>query len=290
MGHGHFNRVPQSKLWADLMIRLAPGAGKPCRLICPAVGLMCIILVSILAPLLSAADPMATDITRANLPPTPGQLCGTDAFGRDVWSRTLYGGRRTLSMALFSTIIAIVPGLCVGLVAGYRGGTLDRLLMGLMDTLLAFPNLLLAMALVAVGGGGPQQITLAVGLAGLPAYARVARAAVLEARPALYVVAARSVGVQWTRIMARHILPNIMGPLVAFGAVTFSWSILNAAALNFLGLGGAISTPDWGIMLADARQAFRVAPWVGAAPGLAITLTVLTANALADDWQQDVLR
>ncbi|MBN1285816.1 MAG: ABC transporter permease [Anaerolineae bacterium] len=257
-----------------------------CRLRCPLAVLTAIALMSIFAPLLTRADPMTTDPANAHLPPSPQHLLGTDAFGRDVWSRTLYGGRRTLAVALLGTLVAVVPGLLAGLAAGYRGGALDRLLMGLADALLAFPNLLLAMTLVALTEEGPWQIALAVGLAGAPAYARVARAAALEVRPALYITAARAVGGGWVQIVARHVLPNVMGTLVAFGAVTFSWSILNAAALNFLGLGGSISTPDWGIMLADARQAFRDAPWVGAAPGLAITATVLAAHALAEDWSR----
>ena len=252
----------------------------------PAAALLLIVLAAALAPVLTAADPMAANPPEANLPPSPAHLLGTDQFGRDVWSRTLWGGQRTLSVALLSTAIAIAPGLLLGLVAGYWGGALDRALMALMDALLAFPGLLLAMALVALTGYGPQQIALAVGVAGAPAYARVARAAVLEARAMPYVEAARAVGARRARVITRHILPNIGGALVAFAAVTFSWSLLNAAALNFLGLGGSISAPDWGIMLADARAAFRVAPWIGAAPGLAITLTVLAANALAEGWQR----
>lgn len=252
----------------------------------PAAMLLFIALASALASVLTSADPMAVAPAQANEPPTPEHLFGTDQFGRDVWSRTLWGGQRTLTVALVGTAIAIVPGLLIGLAAGYWGGYLDRALMGAADVLLAFPNLLLAMTLVALLGYGTHQIALAVGLAGFPAYARVARAAALEVRGTLFVEAARAVGAGRGRIIARHILPNIGATLVAFGAVTFSWSLLNAAALNFLGLGGSISTPDWGIMLADARQAFRVAPWAGAAPGLAITLTVLAANALAEGWQR----
>jgi peptide/nickel transport system permease protein len=248
-----------------------------------------IVLMSVLAPLLTGADPMQTIPATAEQPPSAAHLFGTDSLGRDVWSRTLYGGRRTLALALLGAAVAIVPGLATGLIAGYRGGAVDRLLMGLADTLLAIPNLLLALALVAATEDGPAQIALAVGIAGAPAYARVTRAAVLEVRPALYVTAARSVGASQARIITRHVLPNAAGALVAFGAVTFSWSLLNAAALNFLGLGGSISTPDWGIMLADARQAFRVAPWAGAAPGLAITLTVWATKALADAWQREHL-
>ncbi len=257
-----------------------------CRLVCPVGVLVGVALLAVLAPLLTSAAPMAVDLAQANRPPSSEHLFGTDQFGRDVWSRTLHGGRRTLSVTLLATAVSIGPGLVVGLAAGFWGGLADRVLMGAVDVLLSFPNLLLALALVALTEEGPWQVALAVGAAGVPVYARVVRVAVLEVRPALYITAARAVGVGQVRIITRHILPNIMGTLVAFGAVTFSWSILNAAALNFLGLGGSISAPDWGIMLADARQAFREAPWVGAAPGLALTLTVMAANALADDWQR----
>lgn len=252
----------------------------------PAALLLLIALASALAPALTDADPMAADPPGANLPPSAEHLLGTDQFGRDVWSRTLWGGRRTLAVALLSAAVAIAPGLLIGLAAGYGGGLLDHALMGAMDALLAFPTLLLAMALVALFGYGPAQIALAVGLAGIAPYARVTRAAALEVRAAPYVEAARALGAGRVRVVAWHILPNVGATLVAFGAVTFSWSLLHAAALNFLGLGGSISAPDWGIMLADARQAFRTAPWIGAAPGLAITLTVLAANALAEGWQR----
>ncbi len=275
------------RLAADFSRRLtAPKNLKVHPVAPPAALLLLIVLFAALAPVLTAADPMATNSPEANESPSAEHLFGTDQFGRDVWSRTLWGGRRTLAVALLGTAVSLLPGLLIGLVAGYGGGALDRVLMGAVDALLAFPNLLLAMALVALLGYGPYQIALAVGLAGFPACARVTRAAALEARSALYVEAARAVGAKRGRILLRHILPNIAATLLAFGAVSFSWSLLHAAALNFLGLGGAISAPDWGVMLADARQAFRVAPWAGAAPGLAITLTVLAANALAEGWQR----
>jgi peptide/nickel transport system permease protein len=202
-------------------------------------------------------------------------------LGRDVYSRVIYGGRRTLGVALLTVGVTLVPGLMIGLAAGYFGRWVDRALMILMDALLAFPSLLLALALVSLLGNGAVQIALAVGVAGTPAYARVTRAAVLEARERPFVEVARGLGARPVGILWRHILPTIAPPLLAFAGVTLSWAILNSAALMFLGYGGDLSAPDWGIMLADGRQAFRTAPWVAIAPGVALSVTVLAINMLA---------
>jgi peptide/nickel transport system permease protein len=177
--------------------------------------------------------------------------------------------------------VTLVRGLLIGLEAGYFGRWVDRVLMILMDALLAFPSLLLALALVALLGNGAVQIALAVGVAGIPAYARVTRAAVLEARERPFVEVARGLGSRPLGILWRHIVPAITPPLLAFAGVTLSWAILNSAALMFLGYGGDLSAPDWGVMLADGRQAFRTAPWVAIAPGVALSLTVLAINTLA---------
>jgi ABC-type dipeptide/oligopeptide/nickel transport system permease subunit len=239
-----------------------------------------------LAPLLAPIGPLATDTTRTLLPPGPGGPLGTDLLGRDVLTRLLWGGRWTLRMGLIALMVSTGLGLPTGLVAGLSGGKVEGVLMRLVDALLAFPSLLLAMAVVALLGRGLSPIAIAVGLAAAPAYARVARSAALEIRTQPYVEAARAVGSGEWCILLRHVLPNAAAPLVAFAATQLGWVLLNGAALNFLGLGAPPGTPEWGAMLNEGRGYLRDAPWVSAFPGLALTLTILAANLLGDRLQQ----
>lgn len=240
-----------------------------------------IVLAALLAPQLATHDPRQTEPADQFQPPSTEYWFGTDLLGRDVYSRVLYGGRRTLSVALLTMLITLPPGLLIGLAAGYAGRWIDLGLMTIMDALLAFPNLLLALALIALVGSGLVEIALAVGVAGIPVYARVTRAAVLEARVYPFVEAAYALGSRSPGILWRHILPTIAPTLLAFAGVTLSWALLNSAALMFLGYGGDIAAPDWGVMLADGRQAFRTAPWVAIAPGVALSTTVFALNLLA---------
>jgi peptide/nickel transport system permease protein len=239
------------------------------------------VLLSVLAPWVATHDPRHAVPEDQLTPPSREYLFGTDLLGRDVFSRTLYGGRRTLGVALLTVLITLLPGLLIGMGAGYGGRWLDTALMMVMDALLAFPSLILALALIAVLGNGVVQVALAVGMAGIPAYARVTRAAVLEARALPFVEAARALGARPAAILWRHIAPTVAPPLLAFAGVTLSWAMLNGAALMFLGFGGDIAAPDWGIMLADARASFRTAPWTALAPGMALSLTVFAINLLA---------
>lgn len=249
-----------------------------------------IVLLSGLAPWLARYDPRQANTEEQFRSPSERYLFGTDLLGRDVFSRVLYGGRRTLGVALLTLGVTLLPGLVIGLVAGYTGRWIDGALMMLMDALLAFPSLLLALSLVALLGHGMAQIALAVGIAGIPGYARVTRAAVLEARVMPFVEGARAIGARPQGIMWRYILPTITPPLLAFAGVTLSWALLNSAALMFLGYGGDISAPDWGVMLADGRQVFRTAPWVAIAPGVALSLTVFGINLLASGLNRRVRR
>lgn len=244
-----------------------------------------VVLVTLLAPALAPADPRHAISHAALMPPSADHWLGTDALGRDVLSRTLWGGRQTLSMAVAALLVTIVPGVLIGGIAGYYGGWLDRILMAGMDTLLAFPSLLLALALISLTGTGVIQVSLAVGIAGLPAFARIARTAVLDVRGRLYIDAAHAIGAKPYRILLYHVLPNVMETLAGFAAVSLSWALLNGAALSFLGFNGDPATPDWGAMLAEGRAAFRVAPWIALPPGLAITTLVYSINRLADAWQ-----
>jgi peptide/nickel transport system permease protein len=248
--------------------------------------IVAIVLATILAPLLAPHDPLHAFEGASLQPPSARYPLGTDTLGRDVLSRVLWGGRQTLSIALQATLITLVPGIIVGVIAGYYGRWVDRLLMACMDMLLAFPSLLLALALISLLGTGRQQVALAVGVAGLPSYARITRTSVLTIRSSLYIDAAQAIGVRARRILTVHILPNVMDSLLSFAAVVLSWALLNGAALAFLGFSGNPATPDWGIMLYEGRTAFRSAPWIALPPGLAITLTVFTINRMADAWQE----
>lgn len=240
-----------------------------------------IVLASLLAPWLAISDPRRAEPENQFQPPSEQHPFGTDILGRDVYSRVLYGGQRMVEIALLAMSVTLPPGLIIGMLAGYAGRWADKSLMTLMDALLAFPSLLLALALLALFGSGLVQIALAVGVAGIPPYARVTRAAVLEARTLPYVEAARAIGARPGGILRRHILTAIAGPLLAFAGVTLSWALLNGAALIFLGYGGDISAPDWGVMLADGRETFQAAPWVALAPGIALSVTVFAINLLA---------
>lgn len=253
----------------------------------PALALLAVILLAICAPLLAPYDPYHAEDGLYLQAPSPAHPLGTDTLGRDVLSRVLWGARQTLGMALLATAITIGPGLLIGILAGFYRGWADRLAMAVMDTLLAFPNLLLALTLIALTGTGPLQVALAVGSAGLPAYARVIRTATLEVSSQPYILAATASGATQRRILTHHILPNILGAALSFGAVSLSWSLLNGAALVFLGFGGNPATPDWGAMLAEGRAAFRVAPWIALPPGLGITLVIYAVNRLASAWQED---
>ena len=244
--------------------------------------LIAVTVASLAAPLVSPYDPIAMEPARQFLPPSREHPAGTDLFGRDVATRVLYGGRFSLGIGLLAVAIAAIPGTALGLLAGYYGKQVDRFVGWLVDVMLAFPSILLALALIAVLGSGAANVVLAVGIAGVPHYARLVRGQVLTTRRQPYVRAAWTVGCTHTRILLRHILPNILGPLIVLTTLDIGWAILNASALSFLGLGVQPPTPEWGAMLNEGRGYLRNAPWVTTAPGIAIALTVLAVNLLGD--------
>jgi peptide/nickel transport system permease protein len=241
-----------------------------------------IVLSVAVAPLLAPHDPMQTDTSATLQPPGATHWMGTDRLGRDVFSRLLYGGQRTVAMAAGATAIAVIIGLVIGGIAGTAGGLIDRAIMGLIDALLAFPALLLALVVVTLMGQGALSVSVAVGIALIAQYARVTRSAVLAVRDMPYVEAARALGASRWRMATRHILRNAAPTLLAFAGVTFSYSLLNSGALSFLGLSGDLGVPDWGAMLFDGRMTFRSAPWLSLAPGLAISSVVLAVNSVSD--------
>jgi peptide/nickel transport system permease protein len=237
---------------------------------------------SVAAPLLSPHDPLAVSPAEQFLPPSWEHPAGTDLFGRDVAARVLYGGRLSLGIGILAVPLAAIPGTILGLLAGYYGRRVDTLVSWLVDVMLAFPSILLALTLMAVLGTGAVNVTLAVGIAGIPQYARLVRGQALSIRRRPYVRAAWTVGCTHTRILLRHVLPNILGPIIILATLQVGWAILNASALSFLGLGVQPPAPEWGAMLNEGRGYLRDAPWVTAAPGLAIALTVIAVNLLGD--------
>jgi peptide/nickel transport system permease protein len=248
-----------------------------------AVGwLLAVILGALLAPLVAPLGAITANTDRPLLPPGPGGLLGTDWLGRDLLQRMLLGSSWTLATAAVALAVAIGLGLPLGLTAGAFGGRIEAVLMRLVEALLAFPSLLLAMAIVAILGPGLLSVALAVGMAAAPAYAHVARAAAADVRTQPYVEVAESLGAGRWHVLAQHVLPNAAGSLLAFAASQLGWVLINGAALHFLGLGAPLGAPDWGAMIAEGRLYLEDAPWVSGFPGLALTTTVLAANVLAD--------
>lgn len=239
-------------------------------------------LATLAAPALTPYDPLKRNIAVRLQPPSPAHPLGTDALGRDLLARLLYGGRASLAVGLLAVTGMGLVGIPLGLAAGYFGGAIDHLIMRAMDLILTFPSLIFAIWLVAMLGPGLQNVLLALCIFGVPAYARVARASTLAARDADYVTAARCLGVGHVRIVVRHILPNIAGPLIVLATLNLSGAILQGAGLSFLGLGVRPPMPEWGAMLADGRAYLGTAWWLTVFPGLAITTVVLAANVAGD--------
>jgi peptide/nickel transport system permease protein len=234
------------------------------------------------APLLSPYDPIQMAPEQQFLPPGAQHLAGTDLYGRDVATRVLYGARLSLGIAAAAVLIAALPGTALGLLAGYYGRWADRLIGWLVNVMLSFPSILLALTILAALGTGAVSVVIAVGVAGIPTYTRLVRGQVLSARRQPYVRAAVTVGCKPGRILLRHILPNVLGPMIVLATLDVGWAMLNASALSFLGLGVQAPRPEWGLMLNEGRGYLRNAPWVTAAPGTAIALTVLAVNLLGD--------
>jgi peptide/nickel transport system permease protein len=252
------------------------------RALIGSVGLALLVAVVLGAPLLTPHDPLAMLLDDQLRSPSRAHWLGTDLFGRDVFTRLLYGGRISLRVGIVSVGIALLPGLIMGLLAGYYGRMLDVLLMRLTEVMLAFPGLLLALGIVALLGPGLVNAMIAIGLAGVPRYARLVRASVLTVRETSFVEAAIATGCKSSRVILRHILPNILGPVVALTTLDVGFAILNASGLSFLGLGAQPPTPEWGLMLSEGRGYLLQAPWMTLAPGLMIFVTVLTINLMGD--------
>ena len=245
------------------------------------VGLL--LLVALLAPQIAPHDPLAQNLSRRLLPPgTPGNLLGTDDFGRDILSRIIHGARITLYIIALVAVTAPVLGLLIGTVAGYFGGWIDAALMRLTDIFLAFPRLILALALVAVLGPGIENAVLAIALTAWPPYARVARAETLTVRSSDYIAAIRLQGASAPRIIAGHVVPMCLPSVIIRVTLDMAGVILIAAGLGFLGLGVLPPTPEWGLMISSGRKYLFEQWWVATMPGLAIFIVSLGFNLLGD--------
>ncbi len=246
------------------------------------------LLVAILADILAPHDPLEQDLYNRLKPPiweeegTRAHLLGTDDFGRDILSRLIYGARYSLFIGVISVSISLVIGTLLGALAGFYQRGVDQVIMRLMDIMLAFPSILLAIAIVAMLGPKLQNAMIAVGVVGIPQYARIVRASVLVQAEREYVLATRSLGAQDGRLIFRTILPNSLAPLLVQSTLGFATAILDAAGLSFLGLGAQPPLPEWGAMLSSAQSLILRAWWVITFPGLAILLTVLGFNLMGD--------
>ncbi|MGH2618638.1 MAG: ABC transporter permease, partial [Thermomicrobiales bacterium] len=241
-----------------------------------------LVLAAVFAPLLTPYDYAEIAPLEAYAPPSREHLMGTDKFGRDVFTRVLYGGRISLTVGLIAIAIGASIGVSVGLAAGYFGGLIDEASMRVLDILLAFPGILLAMGVVAMLGPDLRNLMIAVGIGYIAGFARLMRGNVLAARTFDYVLAAEAIGGRAGTIMGRHILPNIAAPLIVYTTLSVASAILTAAGLSFLGLGAKPPSPEWGIMLSDGRETLNRAWWVSLFPGLAILVTTLSINFVVD--------
>jgi ABC-type dipeptide/oligopeptide/nickel transport system permease subunit len=240
------------------------------------------VIAAIFAPLIAPYNPIEQSLLQRRQPPSRQHWMGLDEVGRDVFSRLIFGARASLQVGLLSVSLAILVGSILGAVSGYLGGWVDQAIMRFMDILLAFPGLLLAIAVVSILGPGLMNMLYAIGFVSIPVYARIMRASVLAVREQDFVMAARAVGVPEQRMLLREILPNCLTPIIVAGTLGIATAILDAAGLSFLGLGAQPPTPEWGTMLGEGRGSVFTAPHIVLFPGLAIMLNVLGFNLLGD--------
>jgi peptide/nickel transport system permease protein len=240
------------------------------------------VIIALLAPFISPYPPNEGDLAKRLKPPTRQHLLGTDALGRDLLSRVIYGARISLQIQVVAVMIALLIGTFLGMVGGYYGGKLDHLIMRLMDILLAFPGIFLAISIIAVLGTGLTNLMLAAGIYSVPQFARIVRGSVLTLKEKEFIEAARAVGENDFNILFRYLLPNSIAPIIIQTTLRMATVLLTASGLSFLGLGVQPPTPEWGAMLSNARAYLITAPHVATVPGLAIMLVVMGFNLFGD--------
>jgi ABC-type dipeptide/oligopeptide/nickel transport system permease subunit len=244
--------------------------------------LVFLLFTAIAAPLITWGDPTSVDPTAAFSPPVRQHIMGTDNIGRDVWARFAFGGRISLQVGLIAMAISSTIGTLVGIVAGFYGGWTDSILSWFTEVLMAFPGILLALAVIAVLGPGLINVMIAVGIGSIPSFMRLSRGSVLSVKETDYVLSSRALGNSDWGMMRMHVLPNILRPILVLLTLGIGGAILEGAALSFLGLGAQPPTPEWGLMLSQSRGFLREAWWMSIFPGLGIFLTILAINLLGD--------
>lgn len=269
---------PPRSLWGDAWRRLR------CNKVAMAGGIvvLLLILMAIFAPLIAPFDPITQDYEHLRESPSLDHPFGTDAFGRDILSRVIYGARISLRLGFLGTFFGVALGIIIGNFAGFYGGHVDSLIMRLIDVQLAFPGLILAIAIIAVLGHGEINVIIAIGVFSMPTFARVLRGSILQLKEQEFIVAGRAVGANNRRLMFNHLLPNALTPILVIATLRLGTSILTAAYLSFLGLGVRPPSPEWGAMLSTSREYIQLAPHITIFPGLAILVTVLAVNLLGD--------
>ncbi|MFP5108802.1 ABC transporter permease [Neobacillus sp. C211] len=250
--------------------------------------ILLLIIIAAIGPYMAPYDPYKPDYNVMLQGPSKEHIAGTDEYGRDIFSRLLAGARISLTVSFLSVFLGAIGGTLLGLISGYFGGWLDRLIMRSSDVMFAFPDILLAIAIVAILGPGLNNVVIAVAIFSVPSFARLVRGATLEAKETVFVEAAKSMGASHFRIMFQHILPETLGSLIVFISMRIGTAILAASSLSFLGLGASPETPDWGAMLSLGRDYLGTSTHVVMMPGIAIFLTVLAFN-LVGDGLRDVL-
>jgi peptide/nickel transport system permease protein len=243
---------------------------------------LAMVATALLAPVLTGYDPQKMDFSSVLVSPSSKHIMGTDQFGRDIFTRIVYGSRISIEVGLASILIGFVGGILIGAVAGYLGGLVDDILMRMMDGLLAFPALLLAIGLVASMGASLKTVCLSIGVVYIPRFARVMRSSVLAEREKEYVEAARAIGQSKFKILMKHIGPNCISPVVVMATVIFALAIIIEATLSFLGIGLPPPTPSWGTMLNESRRYLGTSIYPALFPGLVISFAVLGLNLLGD--------
>jgi peptide/nickel transport system permease protein len=265
-------------LWRDAIRRLLRDRAAVAGLVIIVV----LAAVAIFGPALTPYDPIDQSFRIKLRPPSAEHLLGTDEFGRDIFSRIIVGTRVALAVGTVPVLIALLVGVTLGLVAGYYGKAIDQVLMRVIDVMLAFPWLLLAIGIMAVLGPGIRNVMIAVAIVYIPAFARIVRGSVLSIKEKEYVEAARAMGQPDRRILFQHVLANAWAPIIVLATLSIGQAIIYAAGLSFIGLGTQPPDPDWGNMLSSGREYLRDAPWLGFFPGLAILITVLAFNLFGD--------
>lgn len=239
-------------------------------------------LTALFAPYVAPYDPFEMSMDDMLASPSVKHWFGTDQFGRDLLSRIVFGTRISFKVGLISVSIALCVGMILGIAAGFFGGWIDLLLSKVIEVLFAFPDIFMALVIMAILGASLTNLMIAIGIVYTPIFARIARGAVLEIKGALFIEVARSIGVSKFKTITRHIVPNIMAPLIVQTTLSLAFAILSEAALSFLGLGVEPDTPSWGILLNEGKDWMEMAWWLAVFPGVAITLAVLSFNLMGD--------